>query len=243
MNFLTADYKIREVRGKLDDSVQDLMAQRHDFNELKLVDFEELFELRKKIISLGARIKSDLRNRKYEVLDKKIINKLDIDIISKIDTTSAYVWMSMNEFKEERQRIKSASASILCTPLDLRIYFDIGGKAYQVRNKYYNFLKSDYFTKFKKTIDLKDIEVFDIDWYSFLFNKKPLEKLKNEEMNERIDRAKKKLKEYDENDIISWNRVLCGYIIKRGKISYQEIIRKLDVIVEFYYYFEHYPGA
>lgn len=236
IDFLTADYAVVGMRELLNENLQDELAEGCSFNGFKLEDFQELYKLREKIFSLGSRIKN-------EILKVHFKNELYIDVISKVDTTSAYVWMSMNLYNEERVRIDSASASILATPLDLRIYFDIGGGGYQVRQDYYKFLKSDYFLNFKDNIDkddLKDIELFDNNWYCFIVDKVKLRELNKGDIIKKAEKAEKKLEAYDKNSKITWNRALVGYIIKRGEISFEEIQSKLEIIIKLYYCFEKY---
>ena len=231
IDFLTADYAVVGMREMFNENLQDLLAKDYQFNAFELEDFEELYKLRNKIISLASKIEKEILKVDYK-------DELHIDIISKVDTTSAYVWMSMNLRNEKRERINSASASILGTPLDLRIYFDIGGGAYQVRQDYYEFLSSDYFANFRDNNDLNGMEIFDNDWYCFMIDRTLLSELTTEEMNRKILEAEKKLAEYDEHSKISWNRMLCGYIIKRGEISFEEIKKKLEDIIKLYYCFE-----
>jgi len=233
IDFLTADYHVVDIREMLNENLQDILAKDRQFKAFELEDFQELYKLRRKIISLGSRIKK-------EVLKINHKNELFIDIISKIDTTSAYVWMSMNLYNEDRKRIDSASASILGTPLDLRVYFDIGGGGYQVRQDYYKFLKSDYFFNFIENIDLNDMELFDNDWYCFIVDRAHLSKLSIEEIKDRAKKAEDKLKEYDENSKLSWNKMLCGYIFKRGEVSFEEIKKKLEIVIKLYYCFEYF---
>ncbi len=231
IDFLTADYTVVDIREIFNENLQDILAKDYQFNTFELEDFHDLFKLRNKMISLGSKIKREMLKIDYK-------NELFIDIISKVDTTSAYVWMCIHLYDIKRKRIDSASASILGTPLDLRIYFDIGGGAYQVRQDYYKFLRSDYFANFQDNCDLNGIELFDNDWYSFIVNRVSLSELSTEDMNRKILEAEEKLAEYDEHSKITWNRMLCGYIIKRGEISFEEIKKKLEDIIKLYYCFE-----
>lgn len=185
------------------------------------------------MISMGSKIKKEILKVNYQ-------KELYIDIISKVDTTSAYVWLSMNLYNDDRIRIDSASASILATPLDLRIYFDIGGGGYEVRQDYYKFIRSDYFTNFRDHVNLEGMEVFDNDWYCFIVDRSPLKELGTEQINLKATTAEKKLAEYSSDDIITWNRMLCGYILERGDIGFEEIRKKLDVVIKLYYCFEQY---
>ena len=231
IDFLIADYAIVDIREVFNENLQDILAKEYIFSSFQEKDFEELYFLREKMISLGARIKQ-------EILKIKFKNELYIDIISNINTTSAYVWMSMNlHNSENRERINSASASILTTPLDLRIYFDIGGGAFQVRQDYYAFLQSDHFKNFKKHIDLEDIELFDNDWYCFIVKRKLLTDFTDKELEEQIQESKEKLLKYRDK-IITWNRLLFGYILRRREITFGEIEKKLLTIIKMYYCFE-----
>ena len=233
IDFLTADYTVVGMREMFNENLQDMLAKDYQFNNFELEDFQELYKLRDKMISLGSKIKKEILKIHYK-------DELYIDIISKVDTTSAYVWMSMNLRNKKRERINSASVSILGTPLDLRIYFDIGGGAYQVRQDYYKFLRSDYFANFQDNLNLKDMEIFDNDWYCFIVDRVPLSALTPEDMNYKILKAENKLAEYNDNSKITWNRMLCGYIIERGEISFENIKNKLEVIIELYYCFEYF---
>lgn len=231
IDFLTADYTVVGMREMFNENLQDILAKDYQFNAFELEDFQELYKLRDKMLSLGSKIKKEILKIYYK-------DELYIDIISRVDTTSAYVWMSMNLRNEKRERINSASASILATPLDLRIYFDIGGGGYQVRQDYYKFLRSDYFANFRDNVNLKDMEIFDNDWYCFIVDRGLLSALTQEDMNDKILKAENKLAEYNDDSKITWNRMLCGYIIERGKISFKEIEKKLEDIIKLYYCFE-----
>ena len=91
---------------------------KRPFIKIENEDFNDLFELRDNIHRLSIMIKSD-------ILDKNQHN-IHIDLISKVDTTSAYVWMPMTMRNKQREKITSASVSILETPQSFRIYFDLG---------------------------------------------------------------------------------------------------------------------
>ncbi len=233
IDFLRADYAIVGIREMFNENLQDTLAENYHFGGFKLEDFQELYKLRSKMISLGSKIKNEILKIKHK-------NELFIDIISKVDTTSAYVWMSMNLYNKDRVRINSASVSILGTPLDLRIYFDIGGGGYQVRQDYYKFLKSDCFKYFQENVDLSDMELFDNDWYCFIVDRTQLSEVSTEEMNNKIKKSEEKLAKYDENSILTWNKMLCGYILKRGEISFEDIESRLEKIIKLYYCFEYF---
>lgn len=233
IDFLTADFAVMDVRELLNRQE----SEPELFTKFETEDFKELYKLRKKFISLKPRIEKDLLQD----------NIIEIDILSKIDTTSAYVWMSMHKNGQERQRISAASVSILGTPLDLRIYMDFGGEAIEERQNYFNFLKTKDFRNFwrKKKRGMtapriKDIQIFNIDWFSFVFDQALLEnELEKNTMIENIRKAERELKE-NQNNKVTWNRMLCGYIIPRKTIEYQDIKNKLAIIIQFYDCFEEY---
>ena len=87
---------------------------------------------------------------------------------------------------------------------------------------------------------IKNIEIFDIDWFCFIVDRAHLEKeLQEDKMQEKIIKAECELKE-NRNNKITWNRLLCGYIIPRKTIKYQEVKKKLEIIIQFYNCFENY---
>ncbi len=233
IDFLTADYAVVDIRESFNKNLQDLLAAKKDFTQIAECDFEELYILRQRLIALGGRLKSELLREKYK-------EELQIDIISNINTTSAYVWMSMNLLNGERERIKSASASILVTPLDIRIYFDIGGGNHEIREDYYQFLRSKHFENFLTHIDLTEVDFFDNDWYCFIINKVPLQLLKQDDIESQVVKAEEKLAKHDIAKPITWNRLLFGYVIERRDITYSEIVSKLEVIIDLYYCFEEF---
>lgn len=233
IDILSADYSVVAMREILNKNIQDLLASEHEFSGFLNKEFENLLVLRKKMIALGSKIKNEILKVHYK-------NELYIDLISKVDTTSAYVWMPMSLHKEEGTKLNVASVSLLATPLDFRIYLDIGGGAYQVRKDYYEFLTSEYFQNFWKQEGIEETQLFDNDWYCFIVNKKELLPLTSEEISKFAESAKAKLEEYDETSIITWNRMLCGYIIERGEIPFVEIREKLNTIIKLYYCFEQY---
>lgn len=238
INFLEADYKVVGMSELFNSNVADVKARHQSFNMLEKSDFEELYLLREKMLSLKEKIQK-------EVLDKKYPD-IYINILSKVDTTSAYVWMAMclHTDGNVRKRIESASASFLATPLDFRIYFDIGGGAYEVREDYYKFLDSDSCKKFLSCeyIDpelLNELIFFDNDWYCFVIDKQPLSIIGSAEYQCKLQEATQRLESY-KDEIITWNRMLLGFMIPRGDISYEMITERLEVIVRFYYCFENF---
>jgi hypothetical protein len=227
---LKADYHVVGIREIFDDE----LLPEHQFKKITNKDFNDLFKLRDKIHCLSTMIRDD-------ILDNSQHN-IHIDLISKVDTTSAYVWMPMTMRNKQREKITSASASILATPQDFRIYIDLGGAAYSIREQYYDFLSSNELTNLLAKDKPDGLKIFSNDWFCF-FTEDPQDisvlsdtsKIQNE-----IKLAKEKLSSFKETDILTWNRLLIGYVIPRKEIPYDEIKSKLEYIIELYVSFEKY---
>ena len=227
---LKADYHVVGIREIFDDE----LLPEHEFKKITNKDFNDLFKLRDKIHCLSTMIEDD-------ILDNNQHN-IHIDLISKVDTTSAYVWMPMTMRNKQREKITSASASILATPQDFRIYIDLGGAAYSIREQYYDFLSSNELNSFLSKSHPDGLKIFSNDWFCF-FTDEPRDisvlsdtsKIQNE-----IKLAKEKLLSFKETEILTWNRLLIGYIIPRKEIPYDEIKSKLEYIIELYVSFEKY---
>lgn len=211
----TADYMIRAV-DEIDVRPKDKTVG-FDLASIKLnrSDFDNLYELRRKMVPL--------KNYLDEWL-KKNADFLHTDILTTIDTTSAYIWMPLvsKKKKEGKQAgIYDCSVSLLATPLDLRIYMDFGGLAKRERKIYFDFLAdSPEYSEIVASLKGKSsLEVFDIDWYSFIFNRRQFpEWLRNkykkdkalEDAHEKLNALPTPLK-----DPITWNRNLHGYIFSK----------------------------
>jgi len=227
---LKADYHVVGIREIFDDE----LLPEHEFKKITNKDFNDLFKLRDKIHCLSTMIEDD-------ILDNNQHN-IHIDLISKVDTTSAYVWMPMTMRNKQREKITSASASILATPQDFRIYIDLGGAAYSIREQYYDFLSSNELTNLLDKDKPDGLKIFSNDWFCF-FTEKPqdisvlsdINKIQNE-----IKLAREKLSRFKETDILTWNRLLIGYVIPRKEIPYDEIKTRLKYIIELYVGFEKY---
>jgi hypothetical protein len=227
---LKADYHVVGIREIFDDE----LLPENQFRKITNKDFNDLFKLRDKIHCLSTMIEDD-------ILDNSQHN-IHIDLISKVDTTSAYVWMPMTMRNKQREKITSASASILATPQDFRIYIDLGGAAYSIREQYYDFLSSNELANLLGKDKPDGLKVFSNDWFCF-FTEEPrnisvlsdTDKIQNE-----IKLAREKLLSFKETDILTWNRLLIGYVIPRKEIPYDEIKSKLEYIIELYVSFEKY---
>lgn len=234
IDFLIADYHVVGVREFFNKQLSDERAKKEAFIKFDLTDFEELYLIRNKMFSLASKIEEEILETKYE-------GKIKIDLISKVDTTSAYVWMPMHEYNILGEKLSSASASILATPLDFRIYLDIGGATYQVRKDYYTYLQSN---EFKKVIDentIQGLEYFDNDWYSFIIESNYIENYSDMDIKDKIDAAITKLDEYKDK-IITWNKLLVGFIMDRDDIAFDEIQKRLVFILKLYSDFKAFQG-
>jgi len=226
IDFLVADYHVVGMREFFNKQLSDEKAKGESFVQFDLTDFEELYLMRNKMYSLASKIEKEILQTTYK-------GKIKIDLISRVDTTSAYVWMPMHAYSEAGEKLSSSSASILATPLDMRIYLDIGGASHQVRKDYYAYLLSDNFKKLIGTNTVKDLEYFDIDWYCFITESSYLESYSDVRIQEKIVAAQAKLDEY-EGKIITWNKLLVGFILDRGNIAFEDIAEKLEFILKLY---------
>ncbi len=226
IDFLVADYHVVGIRELFNKQLSDEQARREMFLKFDLFDFEELYLIRNKMFSLASRIDEEILKTKYE-------GRIKIDLISRVDTTSAYVWMPMHAYNKAGEKLSSASASILATPLDFRIYLDIGGATHQVRKDYYAYLLSSDFKKLIEDNNLKGLEYFDIDWYCFITESNYLENYSDTEIQDKIDAAIMKLDKF-EDKIITWNRLLVGFIMDRGDITFEDIQKRLEFILKLY---------
>lgn len=217
----TADYMVRaidEVEFRKKDSA---LGYPEAIIEIKAIDFDNLFELRKKLAHLKNYLPSWLI-RNYGMLKT--------DILTSIDTTSAYIWLPLvsTEFSAENRRgVYDCSVSILATPLDLRIYMDFGGFTRDQRKLYFDFLRDspEYLDLLQKLQGREPLEVFDIDWYSFIFNRKKFpEWLAHKEKSLTLAQSKIKSSAKPDSSPITWNRCLHGYTIPKYALAEGEII-------------------
>lgn len=231
--FLNADYAVMEIRELFQEDMQ--QSKPSNYKSIKSGDFENLFSMRNKMLHLARHTQERLLNK---------FKNLDLDVISKVDTTTAYVWLAFNLHKDTedgvRDRISGASASILATPLDFRIYIDFGGEAKQEREDYYQFLQSDEGRDYLEAFATEHLDMFDIDWYCFIVNRDKVGNVSAPVLDERLSDARDRLAASKDGEIISWNRNLLGYIIDRREVPFAEILQKLETIIKLYYFFEKY---
>ena len=239
----TADYMIRAI-----DEVEFLKKDRargHAAGKTVITpkDFDNLFELRGKLVFL----KNYLSDWLPEEADF-----LQTDILTTIDTTSAYIWMPLVSQKladDSRHGVYDCSVSILATPLDLRVYMDFGGFTRDQRKAYYDFLDGspEYETLIEDLKGKPGLEVFDIDWYSAISNRSNLSDWLDQR-EQALAGARDKIKgtAKPENSPITWNRCLHGYVISKydlaegGVIDFAMIEPKLRDIIALYQAFNTY---
>jgi len=229
---LQADYGLMAVREFFQND--EIEISPHE-SQIHQDDFEDLMHMRKHFLQLTG------------VLNQGVLRdypNLELDIVSTVDETSGYVWLAANLRKNSddhlRDRIRQASASVIATPLDVRISMKFGGEAPSFRDDYYSFLKTPEFSDFVGRNE--GLQLFDVDWYSSIIKSVPAsEHLGSDEFHQALRAARLRLKTYAEaRRIISWDRLLTGYVISRQTLSYASIVEKLQVIIEIYYRFERY---
>lgn len=223
----SADYMIRAV----DETTKIEVIVDH-YTAIQYSDFENLYKLRDILLPLRERLDSWLNEHSIDLLT---------DILTPIDTTSAYIWMPMVSRKKKlgkQNGVYNAAVSILVTPLDFRIYLDFGGYAQADRFSYYQFLESPEYRAFMGSFEGKEeMQVFDIDWYCFLTNPPVPLTVWNCERSAVIEPAKNKL--IGAEIPITWNRMLHGYTIGKkalpaAGIEFDWIEQRLKWIIEFY---------
>ena len=229
---LQADYALMAVREYFQNDEVEISPFE---SQIRSDDFEDLMHMRKHFLQLTGFLNQGVL-RDYP--------NLELDIISSVDETSGYVWLAANLKKPSedhlRDRVRQASASVVATPLDVRISIEFGGEAHSFRDDYYSFIKTEEFRDFIGRND--GLHLFDVDWYSCIIKSVPAsDHLGTDEFHSAVRDARLRLKTYaDARRIVSWDRLLTGYIISRQTLSYESIVEKLQVIIEIYYRFERY---
>lgn len=243
-NTLLQDYKIKEITERMiarmeNEKIPFNSENVRTFKGIEKNDFNNLFELRKKLRYLQ-------RNLEKEMAKIGLVPT----ILSPIDTTSAYIWMpfvdkdftdTINKFSTQRNNLIVGSTSILATPIDFRVYIDFGGGDYEYRIAFQDFLQSSefitYVQQYKNYAPI--LKIFDIEWYSFIMNENSLFEIISQGLLEtKALRAKKIIKkEQEEENIITagYNRI--GFILPRGDINKQEILVLFNKIAHMYYEF------
>jgi len=240
----TADYMIRAITEAEFRDRDHACGHASGETVISPEDFDNLFDLRRKLVFF--------KNYLSEWLPVEA-EFLQTDTLTTIDTTSAYIWMPLVSQKkasgESRHGVYDCSVSILATPLDLRIYMDFGGFTRDQRKAYYEFLdRSPEYEVFLANLrDKQDLEVFDIDWYSAIFNRRNIPDWLNQREQALIEaRSKIKKTAKPERSPITWNRCLHGYIISKFDLAENDVIdfpmieTKLHDILALYQAFDNY---
>ena len=196
------------------------------FDEIKADDFFNLYLIRDKFLSLKKELESD------DILTEAGFN---IANVSHVDGTSGYVWLSLYK-NVSVPKVAQSLISILLTPESLRIYFDFGGKNYSERRAYLNLLKSDKIEIILNSInDKKYFYMFDIEWYHTIISKVSFNSIKKNIDYENINYYIDMLRANEKNDnTITWNKSLMGYIIPRQNIAKKAIKEKIYSIAKIY---------
>jgi hypothetical protein len=228
---IEADYMVKAI-----DETTKIDSNPKNYINILKNDFQDLFEMRNKLLPLRAQLKKWLTWKHAK-------SGLTTDIATPIDTTSAYIWVPLvkYDFKiTKKSGIYNCAVSILVTPIDFRVYMDFGGYAVDEREAYYRFLGSSEYRTFMKPLENKgEIEIFDIDWFSFIAERAHLGILGDIVNPERIDLAEQKLAKYGSTPPITWNRMLHGYILKRENvpdegITLEWVKKRLEWVIQFY---------
>lgn len=227
-----ADMAVMGVREFFEDN---RIALKTNLNAILEDDFNDLIHMRRHFLQLSEYLQNGLL-KKYQ--------NLEVDLVSHVDTSSGYVWLAINHTRPEadhlRDRIRHSSASIFATPLDLRISIDFGGEDFLGRSDYYSFLETEELHKFVAAN--KQLSCIDLEWYSFVTGCEPVvQAFANERFTERVATAKNKLNfMQSENRIVTFERMLLGYVLPRGRAEYSRISEMLDTIIELYFRLERY---
>jgi hypothetical protein len=228
----TAQYWVRDF--EVITSKEVTHSFKRDTKEIKKDDFYDLYTMRHKLLSFENYLHTEQCLGKYK--------NFKVDNVSAVNPTSAYVWLAIVESEiKSRKKIFGPSISILVTPLDLRVYLDFGGFAYDERLKYYKFLQK--FNAKEINLDKKNLYIFDIDWYAFFGEKNKYEEyIVTAEMQEKAKKMQMEIKKVDKNVPLSWNKLLIGYIYERESLldeslSFKYLWSKVENIIHLYKYF------
>lgn len=229
---LTADYAVLAVREFFQDEEVEIEA---DHCSIERRDFHDLIHMRKHLLHLSAHLKRNLLTG---------YPNLGIDVISRVDTTSAYVWLAVNLLRpgwdNQRDRVRHASASIMVTPLDLRMCISFGGEAYIPRKDWYKFLESPVLRDF--ITSNPGLLMFNVDWHCFITDRYEARNFAGSQtFRDELAEARQLLAVCQERrGVITWDRLLAGFIIERTTVGYGELFEKFEKIIRLYYLFEKY---
>ena len=243
-NILIQDYKIKEITERMIARMEKekLTLQSHSVKTFKGInksDFNNLFELRKKLRYLQRSIEKDM-----------LKVGLEATILSPIDTTSAYIWMpftdkdftdNVNQFSTKRNNLIIGSTSILATPVDFRIYIDFGGGDYEYRLAFQNFLQSNQFRTYIQQFKNYEpaLKIFDVKWYSFIVQENNLlDVIADKSLNDMAIKAITIIEnEQEQSSIITAGYNKIGFVLPAQDIDKSEILSLFKKIAHFYYEF------
>jgi len=229
---LTADYAVLAVREFFQDDNVEIEAE-HCTIERR--DFHDLLHMRKHLLHLADHIKRHLLPD---------YPNLGIDVISRADTTSAYVWMAINLLRpgwdNQRDRVRNASASLVATPLDIRICISLGGEGYIPRKDWYRFIESPIFRSFISATP--GLQILNVDWHCFITDRYDARTfVGSQAFRDELAEARELLAVCQERrGIMTWERLQTGFLIERSNIEYPVIYENLEAIIRLYYLFEKY---
>ncbi len=228
---LTADYAVLAVREFFQDDTIEIEAAHC----IERRDFHDLIHLRKHLLHLANHLKRHLLPH---------YPNLGIDVISKADTTSGYVWMAINllrpGWENQRDRVRHASASIIATPLDIRICISLGGEGYLPRKDWYRFIETPIFQEFISTTP--DLQMLNVDWHCFITDRfDPRTFVGSQSFKAELAEARELLAICQKRrGVMTWERLQTGFLLERGHIEYSKLCEKLEIIIRLYYLFEKY---
>jgi len=226
IDLTTAYYWIRDFEA-LD--TKSLEKKTVKVTSIEKEDFNDLYKMADKFQSLSQYISTNKRLGKYN---------LTVDNISKVNSTSAYIWLAVTPGNfNGRQKIESSSVSILATPNNIRIYIDFGGLAFNERKEYYRYIRETK-TDDLQIDDFKDIFIFNIEWYSYIENRLSIEILNSEDKEKLVSIALNKLAKHSQEVPIAWNRLLIGYVLQKQNLSFEKLWDSLNNIITIYNKFQ-----
>lgn len=228
---LAADYAVLAVREFFQDDSVEIEAEQC----IERRDFHDLIHMRKHLLHLSGHLKRAVLPR---------YPNLGIDVISKADTTSGYVWLAINLLRpgwdNQRDRVRHASASIIATPLDLRLCISLGGEGYLPRKDWYRFLETPIFREF--IAHTPGLQLLNVDWHCFITDRYDARTfVGSQTFRDELAEAKELLAICQKRKgVMTWERLQTGFIIERNRIEYPELCEKLETIIRLYYLFEKY---
>ncbi len=218
-------------RLKAYEFLKESRINKTDFEGFLTKDFFDLYVMKEKMNAL-----------KIKLTDNDFFKKsgLKPSSINKVGGTSGYVWLPLTDAIDDPEiKFNKPTLSILSTVHSLRIYLDFGGQAKDARKQYFDLYQDISFLKMlSKSCEDSQFHLFDIEWY---FNIIEQYKVSSEEDSvfqrhlKNIDKYKERVcKDFDEKQVITWNRMLCGYVFERSDIDRKMILESLNKMLKIY---------